>query len=74
MAVHYGLDFAIFYACLLALFGYTAFWFVPVAARVVYAAAKNWLQHVHHASQGPQDGHPFRRRGSALRGGLWWEA
>jgi len=71
MAVQYGLDFAIFYACLLALFSYLSFWFVPVAARLVYAAIKTWLEPHKRNPQGPSDG--FKRRGSALGGGLWWE-
>ncbi|HEX5659485.1 MAG TPA: hypothetical protein VFX59_19955 [Polyangiales bacterium] len=41
----HGLDFAIFYACTLALFSYLAFWFVPVALRVVYVTAKSLLPH-----------------------------
>jgi hypothetical protein len=43
MAITHGLDFALLYVCVLALFGYLSFWFVPVAAKVVYAAVKTWL-------------------------------
>jgi hypothetical protein len=40
----HGLDFAIFYACALALFGYLAFWFVPLALRVLYVTVKGLLK------------------------------
>ena len=40
----HNLDFAIFYACVLALFSCLAFWFVPIAVRVLYVAAKSLLQ------------------------------
>jgi uncharacterized membrane protein YozB (DUF420 family) len=40
----HGLDFAIVYACVLALFSYLAFWFVPLALRVLYVAAKSLLR------------------------------
>jgi hypothetical protein len=40
----HSLDFAILYACVLALFSYLAFWFVPIAVRVLYVAAKSLLK------------------------------
>ncbi|MET0287194.1 MAG: hypothetical protein ABW352_22105 [Polyangiales bacterium] len=40
MALTHGLHFALFYTCMLALFGYLAFWFVPVALRIVFATIK----------------------------------
>jgi hypothetical protein len=40
----HSLDFAIFYACVLALFSYLSFWFVPIAVRVAYVAVKSALK------------------------------
>jgi hypothetical protein len=56
MALTYDLDFAIFYACVLALFSWLAFWFVPIAVQLTYAAAKNWLK-ASPPEDGDADGH-----------------
>lgn len=71
MAVNFGLDFAIVYACVLALFGYLAFWYVPLLARIAYHAVKAWLHQRPHG-RGPSAGHRFAPRQPDLGDSLWW--
>lgn len=66
MAVTLGLDFAIVYACVLALFSYLAFWFIPIVARAALVAVKQWLQQPRRPRQAPPDGQPLH--------GFWFES
>ncbi|HEY6877385.1 MAG TPA: hypothetical protein VI299_05170 [Polyangiales bacterium] len=61
-----GLDFAIVYACVLALFSYLAFWFIPIVARATFGALRHWLQQPPPPPQEPPDGEPSWH-------GLWFE-
>ncbi|HEY6876798.1 MAG TPA: hypothetical protein VI299_02220 [Polyangiales bacterium] len=66
MAVTFGLDFAIVYACVLALFSYLTFWFIPIVARAAFVAVKRWLaQPPRPRKEPPPDGEPWP--------GLWFE-
>jgi hypothetical protein len=55
MVLTHGLDFAIFYACVLALFSYLLCWYVPIAARVVIAALRSWLKPATRPPEGRDD-------------------
>jgi hypothetical protein len=65
MAVYNGLDFAIAYACVLALFSYLTFVFVPAIARAAYDALVVWIE----SSQDAAPSSDRTSRGQALLGG-----
>ncbi len=62
MAISYNVEFALFYACVLALFSWLAFWLLPIIARVAYATVWSWF---HPTRRSPRDEaeHDF-----------WWDA
>ena len=57
--MHYDLDLAIAYACVLGLFCWLASWFVPLALSTLFRATVAWL-----------DAHARRRRQGTPPGGL----
>lgn len=71
MAVSNGLDFAIAYVCVLALFSYLAFTFLPAIIRAAYGALVTWLEA--DTERRPRDPDHLQTRGRALTGGCDWE-
>lgn len=48
MQAHYDLDFALIFACVLALFGWLVSWLVPVVARALVAFTRRHLPRLRH--------------------------